>query len=190
MKRYKNRKHRSASFGEIIFAVIVIAAIILTLGWFASNWKFETESVEEHFEKDELEEKKKKLTEVERRINELQLHKESIESRERRFFIGARTLIGIALVLFNIAYGFFYNNPFKLDTQLSINAAILLVYSFLAFDTYGTPNNLVQALKSKSGYYLKKKHIDVFIELEELNKERPLLILEIDQLVETKSINN
>ncbi|OFY87417.1 MAG: hypothetical protein A3F72_04245 [Bacteroidetes bacterium RIFCSPLOWO2_12_FULL_35_15] len=70
------------------------------MGWFAKKWEFETESDVEHFEKDELEEKKQKLLEVEKRVNELQLHKESIEKRERKFFISARTVVGALLLGF------------------------------------------------------------------------------------------
>lgn len=170
------------SFWDAILIVLVLALIILTLGWLAKNWKYVIESNEENFEGDSLAEKQAKLLRIEKQIIELQLHKETIEKRERNFFIASRSLIGIALIAFNVFYLIYYNKPFKLDTQLSINAAIILVYSFFAFITYGTPNNLVQALKSKCGYYLKKKHIVVFIELEELIKERDLLKGEIDDL--------
>jgi hypothetical protein len=176
------RKNKTDSTLEFIVTVIIIALIILTLGWFAQKWQFETENNDDDSESNNLEKKKKKLILIEKRISDLQLHKDQIEKDEKRVFISARILVGLLLVGINILYYKIYNNPFKLDSQLNFNEVTLLAYSFSAFVTYGTPSNLVEVLKSKAGYFLKKRHIDVYIELEQLVKERKLLELEVIEL--------
>lgn len=190
------RKNSNIGWAILKFALIVLAValIILTLGWFIKNSnsfgylkpdegkKPIDDTKKPNPLEEEKKEKQKLLLQVEERINYIEGKKVSILKREKTVFISARFLIGMALVGVNIWYLKENNLPFALDKQLNINGAVVLIYSFLAFITYGTPSRFVTALKNKISFYLKRKHIDLIEELEPLRNQRVLLIEDIKQL--------
>lgn len=183
-----NRNKRSRLL-NILIIIGVVVLIILTIGWIINETEKQN-AIKGPDEDDkklpDLEEVKKKLklrlSEVEARIKFIENRKIEIITKEKKILIAARLIIGLKLLALNGLFLYFFNWPFKLDAQLNINGAILLVYSFLAFITYGTPTRFINALKSKIAYYLKKKHIDIIEELEPLRLERDRLIKEIDLL--------
>lgn len=182
------------SFGYKIFkailTVLAIVAIILTFGWLISDEEVQPKLASANNDEnkkliDPEEEKKKLKTQLNttlERIKFIEDRKIEIEHREKRFLIASRVVLGLILIALNIVYVYFFNLSFKFDSQLNLNEAILLVYSFFAFLTYGTPTKFVTAIKSKIAYMLKKKHIDVIEELEPLKLEKDRLIKEIEKL--------
>jgi hypothetical protein len=179
---------------KVVLIIMAVAFIILSLGWFmesSSNDAIEAEkdkdddlnSVKPDAIEEEKKQKQTRLTQCEERIQYIEERKISITKKEKIILISSRALIGLFLVSVNAWYMAYYNWPFSLEKQLSINGAILLVYSFLAFVTYGTPTRLINALKNKIAYYLKKKHIHVIEELEPLKTERIKLKEEIIAIV-------
>lgn len=178
------------SFLKIALIIFIIALIIITVGWLFSKLnKPEYEDAVIVEEEDELDVKKKRLTEVETEIAPLELKKAKIQKNEKRILIGARLLIGLIMVAVNIWFAntyIYFDGTFELNKLLSFNSAILLCYSFIAFISYGTPTNFVAALKNTIGNVLKRRHIDTLTELEKLVKERNILLTEIEVLEKNK----
>jgi hypothetical protein len=182
-----NKNSSQYKFLRAILIVFAIVAIILTIGWII-NETGKKRTIAEPDEEDEklpdAEAEKKKLEtrlgEIDSRIKSIQNRKFEIAAREKKIFISARLTIGVMLVALNALYIYFTNWPFKLDAQLNVNGAILLVYSFFAFITYGTPTRFINALKTKIAYFLKKKHIDIMEELEPLKVERETTMLQLE----------
>lgn len=191
-------KNKDSNIGwailKFVLIVLAVALIIITLGWFIKNSssfgylkpdegkKPIDDTKKPNPLEEELKEKRSLLNKVEDRIKFIEGKKVSILKREKAVFISARFLIGIILIGVNVWYLKEYNLPFALDKQLNINGAVVLVYSFLAFITYGTPSRFVTALKNKISFFLKRKHIDLIEELEPLRNQRVLLIEDIKQL--------
>ncbi len=186
---------------KFLLIVLAVALIILTIGWFIkdSNSFGYIKPVDdrkpipdEENKANPLEIEKKvkeeRLKEVEERITYIEGKKVSILKREKVVFISARFLIASLLVAGNLWYLNYHKWAFALDRQLNFNGAVVLVYSFFAFITYGTPSRFVNALKSKIAIFLKRKHIDLIEELEPLRDERVVLIKEIDNINE--KLNN
>lgn len=168
---------------KAILIIMAVAFIILSLGWFMESST--TAIAEPEKDKDdpsdkvipntieeEKKQKQKRLAECEERIQYIEERKKSITKKEKIIFISARAVIGLFLIAINLCYLGYYDWQFSLDKQLSINGAVLLLYSFLAFISYGTPTRLVTALKNKIAYFLKKKHIVLIEELEPLRVEQ------------------
>ena len=68
-----------------------------------------------------------------------------------------------------------------LSSILTINGAILMGYSFVAFISYGTIPNFASALKMKIVYILEKNHIDSIEELQLLEKEHEILLKKLKE---------
>ncbi|MHB1105017.1 MAG: hypothetical protein ACYCZ2_01535 [Lutibacter sp.] len=176
------RKQENWSLGEIIIGVIAVIGIIFFIGeLFGNNKEEDLKESETQPEKD-LDKKKKRLTIVTTKIEELNPQRNKLIKTERIILVGSRVVIATILVTVNIAYFWFNNWHFDLGAQLNINGAILLSYSFVAFIIYGNPDTLVKEVKRKSKKRLKRKHIHILSELENLEKEKDVLIMEIEEL--------
>jgi hypothetical protein len=83
-----------------------------------------------------------------------------------------------------------YKIPFNLkkssNEMLRFNSIVVLVYSFIAFVSYGTPAKFVDSLKSIVTSLLQKFNIDTYDGFEKLLIERNVLLTEID--IEEKQI--
>lgn len=177
-----SKKNNSWSLGDIIFGVIAVIGIILFIGELFGNNKEEDIKESEPLPEKDLDKKKKRLTIVTTKIEELNPQRNKLIKTERIILVGSRVVIATILVTMNIAYFWFNNWHFDLGAQLNINGAILLSYSFVAFIIYGNPDTLVKEVKRKSKKRLKRKHIYILSELENLEKERDILIMEVKEL--------
>lgn len=187
---------------KFLLLVAAITFIIVTLGWFIRITSSSTDYVKpieddikkkdgEDVKGDLLEKEKKQkqidLKNCEERIILIEETKVSIFKREKYVFMAARGLIGICLITLNVLYLWHKQWIFSLDKQLNFNGSVLLCYSFLAFITYGTPSRFVNALKTKISYFLKRKHIELFEELDPLKIKVTKLQAEIKE-IELKQI--
>ena len=160
-----------------ILLILFIAVIFLTVGWAAIKLLREDKPRD-------LGEKKKRLKDVEDKIMELQAKKEEIRLTEKRILLVTRLLIAIGLLLANYLYMKHYKLPFSIkkssNEMLRFNSVILLIYSFIAFLTYGTPAKFVESLKSIVTLLLRKFNVDTYSSYELLLNERNVLLTEID----------
>ncbi len=172
---------------NIAFLVIILVIIVLTFGWFYRKNKI----------KEEQEELDTKIKEVQDRIDYLNGIKEKLEKRKKIVLFLVRLTIGCifigidAIFLIRIIDNFVLLN--YLGDILTINGAILMFYSFIAFITYGTITNFVAALKARFVSVLEGKHIDSFdelnlkeIELKELQQELEAKNKELDEIENEK----
>ena len=159
-----NKKHKpnSNNIHNILIIAIIIFAIILTLGWF-----FDKKKIEEEHENLETQ-----ISKISERIKSLKLIKSKLRQNRKISFLIARISIGLLFIISDVTYIFFtleeYNFTSIVNTTLTINGLILMIYSFLAFITYGTVGNLTSILKLKFITFLEEKHIDSLEELKAL----------------------
>lgn len=162
-------------FLNALLAILGIVLIILLVGLF-----FQQER-EPKVEK-ELDEKKKRLDEVEKNIKSISELKEKIEKREKITFLIARIIIGAILTTSNMLH-YFYCVP-KLDFGiiLNFNGVILLGYGFIAYILYGNIERFTNAMKSKTTHLFRKASLPSLEELEMLIQEKETLLTEIKAL--------
>lgn len=179
-------KKLKKSFGHFLMFVIIIITItiiFITVGWAANKLLREEKPLT-------LTDKKKRLKLVEKKIMDLQSKKEEIRARENRILLVSRLFIAIGLLLANYYYMKQYKIPFDLKKSsnelLRFNSVLVLVYSFVAFVSYGTPAKFMESLKSIITSLLQKFNLDTFSGYEKLMNERNFLVTEIE--VEEKQI--
>ena len=181
----KKLKKSLGHFLMFVLLIFFIAIIFITVGWAANKLLKEDKPLN-------LDDKKRRLKEVEDKIMELQARKEEIRSKERRMLLISRLFIAICLILANYIYMKHYKIPFNLkkssNEMLRFNSIVVLVYSFIAFVSYGTPAKFVESLKSIVTSLLQKFNIDTYDGFEKLLIERNVLLTEID--IEEKQIKN
>lgn len=185
----KNKEEHNKMILTLI-VVLVIIFVILTLGAFVSTDEEKKIKLE-----DEQVRKRNRLKVVQKRINELLPKREELNRKEKRFFLWSRIVIATILVFFNFLYWkFVIQNDevfFDLGEQLNFIGAITILYSFAAFISYGSLDKFVFAMKTKISKQLKKKHVDMLMELELLENERDNILKELKKLDESiKIINN
>lgn len=170
----KGEKSLFKSFLNILVIAIVVVVIIITFGWF--------------FRRDAKKQQKKtedRIKEVRNRISELQIIKEKLEQRKKYRLLAARIIIGFLFITANFfhLYKIDYTSGIEpiLNSILTINGAILMGYSFVAFISYGTIPNFTSALKMKIVYILEKNHIDSIEELQLLEKEHEMLVKKLEE---------
>jgi len=160
-----------------ILIIFFIAIIFITVGWAANKLLLQDKPLN-------LDDKKKRLKAVEDKIMDLQAKKEEIRYRERRILLVSRLLIAVSLLLANYFYMKHYHLPFNIkkssNEMLRFNSVLLLIYSFVAFVTYGTPAKFVESLKHIITSLLQKFNIDTYNAYEQLLIERNTLLTEID----------
>lgn len=164
-------------FFMFVIIIFLIAVIFITVGWAATKLIDNDKPLT-------LGDKKKRLKRVEDRIMELQMQKEEMKRKERRIFLVSRLCIALTLLLVNYVYMKHYKLPYDIKRSgseiLRLNSMILLVYSFIAFVSYGTPARFVESLKSLITSLLQKFSIDTYSYFEKLLAERAILLTEID----------
>lgn len=173
-------KKLKKSFGHFLMFVIIIitiAVIFITVGWAANKLLREEKPLT-------LSDKKKRLKLVEKKILELQAKKEEIRARENRILLVSRLFIAMGLLLANYYFMKHYKIAFDLKKSsnelLRFNSVLVLVYSFVAFVSYGTPAKFMESLKSIITSLLQKFNIETFSEYEKLLSERGFLVAEIE----------
>jgi DNA repair exonuclease SbcCD ATPase subunit len=173
----KRIKKPIGHFFMFVIIVFLIAIIFITVGWAANKLLEEDKPLT-------LEDKKKCLKVVEEKLVELQNKKEELKSRERRILLVSRLFIAFSLLLANYFYMNYYKLPFDFKRSsnevLRFNSLILLVYSFVAFISYGTPAKFVDSLKSLITSLLQKFSIETYSHFEKLLEERKVLMAEIE----------
>ena len=161
-----------------IILILFIAVIFLTVGWAANKLLREDQPRD-------LGEKKKRLKEVEDKIMDLQAKKEEIRLTEKRILLLTRLLIALGLLLANYFYMKYYKLPFSIkkssNEMLRFNSVVLLIYSFIAFVTYGTPAKFVDSLKSIVTLLLRRFNMDTYSSFELLLHERNVLLIDIEE---------
>lgn len=173
-------KKLKKSFGHFLMFVIIIitiAVIFITVGWAANKLLREEKPLT-------LSDKKKRLKLVEKKILELQAKKEEIRARENRILLVSRLFIAMGLLLANYYFMKHYKIAFDLKKSsnelLRFNSVLVLVYSFVAFVSYGTPAKFMESLKSIITSLLQKFNIETFSGYEKLLSERGFLVAEIE----------
>lgn len=181
----KRIKKPIGHFFMFVIIIFLIAVIFITVGWAANKLLDNDKPLT-------LDDKKKRLKNVEDKIMELQKKKEMMKSKERQILLVSRLCIALALLLANYLYMKHYKLPFdikkSLTDMLRFNSLIVLAYSFIAFVSYGTPAKFVESLKSLITSLLQKFNIDTYSHFEKLLAERAVLITEID--IEEKQQKN
>lgn len=89
-------------------------------------------------------------------------------------YIIARSIIALFVILVNYVFYRYWNNPINYNNQISLNEALLLGYSFLAFIIAGTPTKFVELLRTTIYNWRKREHVGA-INIDEVNKEIELL---------------
>lgn len=182
----KKQKHRNDKeqekverFLAIAFVIILGILLIITLGIF-----FRREKIRKHIE--EKEKKLQRLQEINDRLKLLEAQKHRIEKRERNILIAIRLGVAILLISLNSLYQSYILPPFEIPKSLgdilNFNGAILMVYAFVGFISYGTISNMLSALKAKLANLLRKRHLGSLEELELLLKEKEILKSEMGDL--------
>lgn len=168
--------------------VIAIVLVILLVGLIFYFLKDKSKKEPKKPTKEEL--KKNRLEEVQERIKILEPKKEQLEKTERKYFLFARLVIGAILLTLNGLYLYFDNlKDFSLGDQLNINGGIALIYSFVAFLLYGSPNALVKAIKTRASQIFLRNHIHVLTELEDLQKEEKEILLFLKEIDDKKKLD-
>lgn len=161
-------------FVIIIFLILVI---FITVGWAAKK-------LLDQDKPQTLDDKKKRLKEVEKKIMELQARKEEMKKKEYGILLVSRLFIALGLLLANYLYMKHYKLPFDFKKSsneiMRFNSLVVLVYSFVAYVSYGTPAKFVDSLKSLINSLLQKFNIQTYSYFEKLLAERTVLITEID----------
>lgn len=169
----------------IIIIIVLIALIFLTVGWAAGKLLDENKAFN-------IDEKRNRLKFVEDKIMQLQARKEEIKRNERRILLFSRLFIAVCLLLANYFYMKHYKIPFDIkkgsNEMLKFNSIVVLVYSFVAFVSYGTPAKFVEVLKDIITSLIQKFNIDTYSLYNRLMVERNELLTEID--IEEKQIKN
>ena len=166
--------------------VIAIVLVILLVGLIFYFLKDKSKKEPKKPSKEEL--KKNRLEEIQARIKTLEPKKEQLEKTERKYFLFARLVIGAILLTLNGLYLYFDNlKDFSLGDQLNINGGIALIYSFVAFLLYGSPNALVKAIKTRASQIFLRNHIHVLTELEDLQKEEKEILLFLKEIDDKKN---
>ena len=168
-----------------VIIIFLIAVIFITVGWAANKLLDNDKPLT-------LDDKKKRLKTVEDKIMELQKKKEEMKRKERQILLVSCLCIALTLLLANYLYMKHYKLAFdikkSLNKMLRFNSLILLVYSFTAFVSYGTPAKFVDSLKSLITSLLQKFNIDTYSQFDKLLTERAVLLTEID--IEEKQLKN
>ncbi|MBD3636818.1 MAG: hypothetical protein HUJ25_05695 [Crocinitomicaceae bacterium] len=175
---------KSRDIVNFIIIVVAILLIIITVGILYSEYKKKDEIEEPEI--DPLADLEKELEEVNSQINELEPQREKLEGREKKFFLGARILVGLMFICGNIFYLCYYDWKFNLGNQLNINSAALLLYGFTAYILYGSIGKFTESIKSSVINYLRRKHIHIWEELKRLKRRRVELIQKINDLKNDK----
>ena len=181
----KRIKKPIGHFFMFVIIILLIAVIFITVGWAANKLLDDDKPLT-------LEDKKKRLKTIENKIMDLQRKKEEMKRKERQILLVSRLCIALTLILANYLYMKHYRLPLdikkSLNEMLRFNSLILLVYSFIAFVSYGTPAKFVDSLKSLITSLLQKFNIDTYNHFDKLLAERAILLTEID--IEEKQHKN
>lgn len=173
----KERTWRRDVFIAIVIVIVIIAAV-LTFMWFNKKEK-------EHEER-EAEKKRQRLDEVNKQIEILEAKKSKIAKWEKNIKLSVRIGVGIVFILANLQFYHSCISNFTLEKDLSkflnISAAIVSLYTFVAFISYGSVDNFVNKLKEVLKYQLNKYHLYSLEELEALYNERDQLNKDIDDI--------
>lgn len=160
-----------------VIIIFLIAVIFITVGWAANKLIDNDKPLT-------LDDKKKRLKFVEDKIMELQGKKEEMKRKEKQILLVSRLCIALTLLLANYLYMKHYKVAFDFkkssNEMLRFNSMLLLIYSFVAFVSYGTPAKFVDSLKSLITSLLQKFSIDTYSQFEKLLAERAVLLTEID----------
>ncbi|MGM5470647.1 hypothetical protein ACS386_10240 [Flavobacteriaceae bacterium LMO-SS05] len=186
-KLKKNEYDDEMSFSEFIIGVFAVIGFIFFLGELFSD--SETKEPVKILPEDKLKSKRQRLEEVNNKLNELRPQKAELKRIEKIIYKWSRAVIAMGFIVTNIVVLVINNWTFNLGTHLNVNGAIVTIYGFFAFIIYGSPSELVKAIKEKTANYLKKKHIHTLTELKELEQEHRTLLKEISDL-ETNIIEN
>lgn len=157
---------RKKSFVDTTFQIISIAfilvIIIITLGWFVRKKKI-------------IDEKKQIESIIGKVKNDRKTAKQRLKNKKKRMLRYARIIIGIIIICIDLTYLYFTLESFRfteiVNSLLTVNGAILLAYSFLAFITFGTIQNMVTTLRLKFINILKNYFSEDIKEIELFDKE-------------------
>lgn len=173
----KRIKKPIGHFFMFVIIIFLIAVIFITVGWAANKLIDNDKPLT-------LDDKKKRLKFVEDKIMELQGKKEEMKRKEKQILLVSRLCIALTLLLANYLYMKHYKVAFDFkkssNEMLRFNSMLLLIYSFVAFVSYGTPAKFVDSLKSLITSLLQKFSIDTYSQFEKLLAERAVLLTEID----------
>lgn len=178
----KEKQNKDEEWYNIVMIVVVVLLIILTIGLiqFYSEEK-EDESKPEQ-KPNPIIEKEDRLAFVKSEIARLRPMEERLQKREFYVLLSARIILGVAIIILNSWYVYYYNIPFYLAKQVSLNSAMVLGYTFVAFVRYGSLDKFKERLKMLLLNTSRRKHVDMKITLATLEKEEEQLINEIEQL--------
>jgi hypothetical protein len=193
MKKKTNRSW--PAWVNILIAVLAIIAVFVTWGIITQKKKQEELAAAEEEQaslneiriEQELKQLQKEFSELEKRISELTPLIKKIEKRMKLVLLLARIGIGTLLVAANISFFLStahqpYNWENIFSSQLNLNEAILLIYSFGALVIYGTPSNFSQALKTRVLRTLEKQHLSSSSELAAFQLRKVTVEKRIDEL--------
>lgn len=181
MEKEGTRRSEESSLLDKILAVIGIVLILLLVGYIIGQL-FKLTKSDDKEEVDPLEEAKQRLLFVEERIIVLSPIRGQISKTQKTYFLIARVIIGLLIIGVNLGYLCYYNWEFRLGEMVTLNGALVMIYSFFAFILFGNPKNFVKSIKFYLIKMLRNRHVAVLSELETLENEKQYLILKIEEL--------
>lgn len=132
--------------------------------------------------------KLKRLKFVQLRIEELQPTRQLLRQRESKYFRFGRYGVGFLFIGINLFLIWLNNWSWELGFIVNINSAIVLLYTFLGFVFYGNVSTLSRTIHVSVSRIARKKYIHFLTELEEFERELPILIEEIKVLESKENI--
>lgn len=185
----KKKQQEYLSIIDIIIGVFAVIGIIFFIGeLFEKSKESKTKEIDTIPEKS-IDKKKRRLNEVETNIEVLSPRRNQLDNTEKKIHLWSRIIIAVGFIGINLGYLFYSNWIFDLGSHLNLNGAIALVYTFFGFIIYGSPDKLVKEIKEKSRNRLIKKHIHILSELENFEKEREVLLIDIKELEVVEQTN-
>lgn len=178
----KKKQQEYLSIIDILIGVFAVIGIVFFIGeLFEKSKESKTKEIDTIPEKS-IDKKKRRLNEVETNIEVLSPRRNQLDNTEKKIHLWSRIIIAVGFIGINLGYLFYSNWIFDLGSHLNLNGAIALVYTFFGFIIYGSPDILVKEIKEKSRNRLVKKHIHILSELENFEKERKVLLIDIKEL--------
>lgn len=148
--------------------VILIVLGILLIGLLINLHSKKSKLNEENLSKEDY------LKKINKRISELEKLKEEFELKLKKIMFRARIIISILVIVLNVCYYLFWGD-FSQDfigPIVNFNSFFLLLYSFLAFLSYGTIDKFKAKLEVIIKLSFGTSQIASVFELNMLKKER------------------
>jgi hypothetical protein len=119
-----------------------------------------------------------KLKRLNKEIEEIEAQKLKYEKRLQKILFYARLLVAVLIVLLNVFYVLFLEVKDFIGSIVNFNSFILLLYSFIAFVSYGSIQKFKDKLEEVVKVAFGSNHVALLFKLHFLKIERDKLMNE------------